>query len=150
MAKTELVQRSGKEFSRVLEVPPARPEASRVFYQNKLEYETDPSDVRADVENGVADFVIVDARSMKEYEESHVPGALNIPYRSISKESTTHLARDKLLVLYCWGPGCNAATKAAVRFSSLGFKVKEMIGGIEYWRREGYPLEGTKNKPLQA
>src|SRR5207245_11627846 len=48
------------------------------------------------------------------------------------------------VVVYCWGPACNAATKAAVRLAALGFRVKEMIGGIEYWDREGYGVEGSK------
>jgi rhodanese-related sulfurtransferase len=46
-------------------------------------------------------------------------------------------------VVYCWGPACNAATKAAARLSALGFQVKEMIGGLEYWRHEGYAVEGA-------
>jgi rhodanese-related sulfurtransferase len=47
------------------------------------------------------------------------------------------------IVTYCWGPGCNSSTKAALKLASLGFKVKEMIGGLEYWRHEGLPIEGT-------
>lgn len=35
-----------------------------------------------------------------------------------------------------------AATKAAAWLSALGFHAKEMIGGIEFWRREGV-VEGT-------
>jgi rhodanese-related sulfurtransferase len=53
------------------------------------------------------------------------------------------LPKEKVIVVYCWGVACNAATKAAMRLSALGFRVKEMIGGIEYWRREGGPVEGT-------
>ena len=50
--------------------------------------------------------------------------------------------KDTVLVVYCWGPGCNGATKAAVKLSALGFPVKEMIGGIEYWEdKERYPVE---------
>jgi rhodanese-related sulfurtransferase len=44
-------------------------------------------------------------------------------------------------VTYCWGPGCNGATKAALEFAKLGYPVKEMIGGFEYWAREGLPVE---------
>jgi len=66
-----------------------------------------------------------------------------LPYRKITAASTTHLTKEKLLVVYCWSPGCNAATKAAARLSALGFQVKEMLGGIEYWRREGGLVEGT-------
>jgi rhodanese-related sulfurtransferase len=37
------------------------------------------------------------------------------------------------------GPGCNGSTRAAARLAALGFQVKELIGGLEYWKREGYP-----------
>ena len=42
-----------------------------------------------------------------------------------------------------WGPGCNAATNAAARLAALGRSVKEMLGGFEYWVREGHPVEGA-------
>ncbi len=42
---------------------------------------------------------------------------------------------------YCWGPGCNGATRAALALSRLGFAVREMLGGIEYWTREGFGVE---------
>ena len=48
------------------------------------------------------------------------------------------------VVTYCWGPGCNGATKAALALSQLGYRVREMIGGIEYWIREGHPVEGRR------
>jgi rhodanese-related sulfurtransferase len=69
-----------------------------------------------------------------------VPGAISLPYREIDAAAVSDFSGDDVVVTYCWGPGCNASTKAALRFANLGFRVKEMIGGIEYWRREGYPL----------
>ncbi|MGZ4123683.1 MAG: rhodanese-like domain-containing protein, partial [Tumebacillaceae bacterium] len=50
---------------------------------------------------------------------------------------------DTVFVVYCWGPACNGATKAAARLSELGYRVKEMLGGIEYWRKEGNPVAGA-------
>jgi 3-mercaptopyruvate sulfurtransferase SseA len=44
-------------------------------------------------------------------------------------------------VVYCWGPGCNGATRAGLIISELGYAVKEMIGGFEYWAREGLPVD---------
>jgi rhodanese-related sulfurtransferase len=71
-----------------------------------------------------------------------VPGALHLPHTEINAATTAALPHDKLLVVYCWGPGCNGATKAAMQLSALGFPVKEMIGGMEYWEdRERYPVE---------
>jgi len=45
-----------------------------------------------------------------------------------------------LVVTYCWGPACNGATRAALEFARLDYRVKEMIGGYEYWVREGLPV----------
>jgi rhodanese-related sulfurtransferase len=85
-------------------------------------------------------FVIVDA-SPDAFEQEHIPDAINVPHRRMSAEATAMLPRDKLIVTYCWGPGCNGSTKGAARLSELGFSAKELIGGIEYWKREGYPTE---------
>jgi len=145
MSKTELAKpERTRTFSFVLETPAAEPDATRLHYYGKLSYETDPSDVHTDLENGARGFVLVDARGKEAFDERHIPGAMSMPYRTISAETTKSLSKDKLFVVYCWGPGCNAATKAAVRLAALGFRVKEMIGGIEYWQKEGYPTEGSK------
>jgi len=130
-------------FSLVLETPPARPEDAQRHFLAKLSVETDPSDVRLDMQRGQNSFILIDGRSAQDFDECHIPGAINLPYRKINAESTAHLSKAQPLVVYCWSPGCNSATKAAARLSALGFQVKEMVGGIEYWRREGGPVEGT-------
>jgi rhodanese-related sulfurtransferase len=130
-------------FSLVLETPPASPQEAQRHFLTKLSVETDAFDVMLDLQRGQDGFLLIDARGAQDFEECHIPGAINLPYRKITAESTTHLPKEKPIVVYCWSPGCNAATKAAVRLSALGFQVKEMLGGIEYWRREGGPVEGT-------
>lgn len=128
--------------SHVLCSPAAPPEEAHAFFQRKLHYETDPSDVYRDMQNGVDTFIVLDVRSPEAYIKSHVPGALHLPHTEMNAATTTSLPHNKLLVVYCWGPGCNGATKAAMKLSALGFMVKEMIGGIEYWEeRERYPVE---------
>jgi rhodanese-related sulfurtransferase len=55
------------------------------------------------------------------------------------------------VVVYCWSPGCNAGDKGALEFAKLGYDVKLMIGGFEYWAREGYPVEdadGVHRRPV--
>lgn len=129
-------------FSLVNEVAPQAMEATDHF-RAKLSYETDPADLHADLEKGVSGIIVIDARSTRSFAEEHIPGALSLPSRSIDADATSGLPRDATLVTYCWGPGCNGSTKAALRLSALGFRVKELIGGIEYWKREGYPTEGN-------
>ena len=60
----------------------------------------------------------------------------------MNEESTSHLDRDKIYVVYCDGIGCNASTKGALNMTRLGFKVRELIGGIEWWKKDGYATEG--------
>jgi len=127
----------------VLEHPAAAPADAHRHFAARLSVETDPSDVHADLERGVDRIIVVDARSAQHFAECHVPGAISLPHRSITEQTTSSLSRDVCVVVYCWGPACNAATKAGARLSALGFTVKEMIGGLEYWRREGYAVEGT-------
>lgn len=130
-------------FSFVLEHAPADPGIAKSHFVSRLSVETDPSDVHADLSRGSEAFVVLDARGSDAYAACHLPGAVSLPHRTISPETVAPLARNQALVVYCWGPGCNAASKAAAKLSDLGFSVKEMIGGIEYWRREGFSVEGT-------
>lgn len=132
------------QFSFVNEFPTAVPEAAQYHFLSRLAVETDPADVSLDLERVPERIQVVDVRSADAYESCHVPGAINLPWRSIDDRSTAGLDRDRTLVVYCWGPACNAAHKGAARLAGLGFRVKEMIGGLEYWRREGHAVEGTQ------
>lgn len=114
-------------------------EAYRHF-ANKLAFETDPADVRMEMESGEADFLLLDARSREAFAGGHIPGAISLPYREITVESTAAFDKSRLIVTYCWSPACNAAAKAGLRLSELGFQVKEMFGGVEYWKKEGGQL----------
>lgn len=118
--------------------------SSRAFdyFSAKLEHETDPSDVYAAQKAG-DHFTLVDVRSAEAWAQGHVVGAVHVPYRDIAARAA-EFPVDVPVVVYCWSPGCNAGTKAAREFATLGVPVKEMIGGYEYWVREGQPTEGDK------
>jgi rhodanese-related sulfurtransferase len=126
---------------RVTAAPPATPSLAARHFQWRLEFETDPSDVYADLEAGVADFVLVDTRSRDAFAAGHIPGAVNRPYREIDDATLEVLPQHRSVVTYCDGPACNAATRGAAALAALGYRVKEMLGGLEYWVREGYPVE---------
>lgn len=111
-------------------------------YSDKLEFETDSWDLRAALDNGEK-IIVVDARSTQSYEEEHIPGAVSIPHRTMTHESTGNLDRTALYVVYCDGIGCNASTKGALNLMRLGFRVKELIGGLVWWKRDGYATEGS-------
>lgn len=118
------------------------PRSQLDFYQEKLAYEIDSADLKAALDEG-QDLVVVDGRSSEAYELEHIPGAVSIPHRSISQGSLTRLSKAPLYVAYCDGIGCNASTKTAVKLATSGFRVKELIGGLDWWKRDGHATEGT-------
>jgi len=85
-------------------------------------------------------FVLVDSRSRAAWEQAHIPGAVHLPTADIAVRAAALLDPGVPVVTYCWGPGCNGATRAALAFCEAGFDAREMIGGIEYWIREGFPV----------
>jgi rhodanese-related sulfurtransferase len=114
-------------------------------YHAKLAFEIDPSDLFHAMSRGEK-VIPVDARERFGYATEHIPSAINIPHREMNEETTKHLDRDALYVTYCDGVGCNGSTKGALNMTKLGFKVKELIGGIEWWKFDGYATEGAKAK----
>ncbi|HUP94969.1 MAG TPA: rhodanese-like domain-containing protein [Burkholderiales bacterium] len=108
-------------------------------YADKLAYEIDAWDLKVAIENGQK-VAVIDARSPQAYALGHIPGAINIPHRSMSETTTAALSTDALIVTYCDGIGCNASTKGALNMTRLGFKVKELMGGLDWWKRDGHPV----------
>ena len=117
------------------------PAMAAAHFAHRLAVETDVSDVAAALESGRPGFVLLDSRSADSWAQGHVPGAVHLPGREIAVRAPAELDRSVPVVTYCWGPGCNGATRAALALATLGFRVREMIGGFEYWAREGLPVE---------
>ena len=115
---------------------------ARAHFAQRLQLETDCSDVHKSMKQG-ADFVLIDVRGPALFAIGHLLGAINIPHHAITAERMTEYPQDTLCVVYCAGPHCNGANKAAIRLAGLGYRVKEMIGGITGWRDEGFSLEST-------
>ena len=111
------------------------------FYQSKLAYEMDSADVDEALGKGEP-IVVVDGRSSDAYAQEHIPGAISLPHRDISYNSTVSLDKTKIYVCYCDGIGCNASTKTALKLLTLGFQVRELIGGLDWWKRDGHETQG--------
>lgn len=115
------------------------------FYEDKLAFEMDSADLFEALESQT-DIIVVDARKSFGYDKEHIPTAINLPHREMNEETTKHLDKSKTYVCYCDGIGCNASTKGALKMAKLGFKTKELLGGIEWWKFDGYATEGSMSK----
>ncbi len=136
------------DASAVSSVPAALPADAARHFGQLLAYETDCWDVHASIESGDKDFVLLDVRSPELFDTGHVPTAINLPHGRIIERNLVDHPTDTLFVVYCAGPHCNGADKAALRLAELGRPVKKMIGGIEGWKDEGFDLELTRRPGL--
>lgn len=83
--------------------------------------------------------VLVDVREPNEYAEGHIPGAVNIPIRTLAK-NLDKLPKDKPVVVYCrTGHRAGMATAA---LQLLGYSsVRNFTPAIMGWQKAGEPIE---------
>lgn len=129
----------------VLRVPPAPPAAAAAYFAASLAFHADVSDVAAalDLDAGPG-VTVLDSRSTASWDQGHIPGAVHLPTALIPEQAARLLDPAVPVVTYCWGPGCDGATRAALALARLGYQVKEMRGGFEYWVREGFAFETAR------
>ncbi len=132
---------------------PARTDAEReaaiAHFAAKLRYETDASDVAEALAAGER-IALVDTRSHDAWHQGHAVGALHMPRLQVADRAQVEIPPGTPVVVYCWSPGCNGADKAALEFAKLGYDVKLMIGGFEYWAREGYAVEDDNGPVIRG
>ena len=128
------------ENSAVLEFGAPEPGETASMMRDKLRFHTDSWDLSVDLKAGLVGIVVIDARSHEAYAAGHIPGAISLPHRDMNIETTTKLDCSMVYVVYCDGIGCNGSTKGAYKLARLGFRTKELLGGLDWWRRDGHPV----------
>jgi rhodanese-related sulfurtransferase len=128
----------------VTETPAAASDTALQHFEDMLRFETDCWDVNESLKSTAPDFILVDVRGPNSYAKGHVPGAINIPHGKMTASRMGEHPQGKTFVVYCAGPHCNGANKAAVRLARLGLPVKMMIGGVTGWIDEGFSLVSSE------
>ena len=139
-------------MSFVSQIPAAMPAEAVAHFAGRLSLETDCADVAASMKAGETDFVLLHVVGSPEaYARRHVPGAIHLRHAQINAERMAAWPADTLFVVYCAGPHCNGADRAALKLARLGRAVKLMIGGITGWEDEGLAFaEGAEPGVLAA
>ena len=130
----------GTKINSVTEIAAATSADARAHFESLLTFETDCWDVHEAMRSADPGFILLDVRSPELFAAGHIPGAVNLPHRRITERNLARWEFEMLFVVYCAGPHCNGADKAAVRLALLDRPVKKMIGGIEGWKDEGFSL----------
>lgn len=127
--------------SYVTEVPPAPPAIAASHFEGLLAFETDCWDVHESMRTGDPDFVLLHVNgNQASFDAGHIPGAKFLHHSQISEDILTDYPGDTVFVVYCAGPHCNGADRAAARLARLGRPAKKMIGGKIGWLDEGFDL----------
>ena len=80
-------------------------------------------------------YIILDARTPEEYEEGHIPHAINIPNETISTKEISELPdKNQLILVYCRSG--NRSRQASEKLSKLGYSNIVEFGGIIDWKGE--------------
>jgi rhodanese-related sulfurtransferase len=130
----------GTTANPVTETRAASPQDARAHFESLLAFEADCWDVHEAMQLPEPGFVVLDVRSPQLFAAGHIPGAVNLPHRRINERNLAQYESEVLFVVYCAGPHCNGADKAAARLARLDRPVKKMIGGVEGWKDEGFSL----------
>lgn len=124
----------------VTAVPAATSAQALQHFEAQFEFETDCWDTHEALQMDDTGFILLDVRAPSLYEKGHIEKSLNLPHGKMIERNMKDWPQDTLFVVYCAGPHCNGAAKAAIRLAKLGRPVKLMAGGITGWVDEGLPL----------
>ena len=121
-------------------IKPTTPAQLARYFEAKLSAELGPHNVKRLLDQDPRQVVILDVRSTDGYAAGHLPGALNIPFEELPARMS-ELPKNKDIITYCWNVTCLLCTKAAYVLAKRGYRAKEMLGGIEEWKKAGFPIE---------
>ena len=126
-------------MSYVTDYPAADADRAAAHFLQRLSVETDCDDVHSAITDDERDFVLLHVVGSPEaFARRHVPGAIHLRHRDIDAQRMAQWPADTLFVVYCAGPHCNGADRAALKLAQLGRPVKIMLGGLTGWADEGF------------
>ena len=86
-------------------------------------------------------YIVLDVRTAAEFDEKHIPGAINIPNEAIGTDAIPELPdKDQLILVYCRSG--NRSKQASEKLMKLGYTNVVEFGGIIDWPGETETNEG--------
>ena len=122
---------------------------AETYFTDELNFTTNIHGLKDAVEAEKTNIMIIDLRDEDAFKKGHVPGAINMPWKKYgsfdgAQTEFTELSKDKIAYVYCYELLCNLGAKAARKFASLGYPVKEVRGGFDMWEKGGNKIEISK------
>ena len=83
--------------------------------------------------NEESNYIILDVRTIDEYNEGHIPNAICVPNETIKNDIVNKLPnKEQLILIYCRSG--NRSSQAASKLAKLGYTNLIDIGGIIDWK----------------
>jgi len=124
-------------------------------YMAEVATHVSPTSVRHSIEIEDEERIIVDLRSVADYERGHIVTAVNIPASTLLEgmlvEEFKALPEGKEIVLYCYSTSCMLSAKTAGTLAQNGIFVQYMTIGWNEWRYDWNMWNGqfVDTNPLQ-
>jgi len=88
------------------------------------------------------DFKLVEVLAKEDYDNGHIPGAINLPLTELRNLARERLDKGETIVTYCADYACQASTSAAKILLMMGYgKTLDFKAGKEGWVKAGFELE---------
>jgi rhodanese-related sulfurtransferase len=82
---------------------------------------------------------VLDVRPEDEFQQGHLPGALNIPLAQLERR-LAELPPDREIVAYCRGPWCVLSFEAVAALRQRGYQARRLEDGFPEWKVAGLPV----------
>jgi len=116
------------------------PKSAFAYFDQKLKYELGPVELKRRIDDGDADFKLIDVRSREAYAGGHIPGAKMIPFEEFDMRMH-EFSESRESIVYCYNMHCQLADRAAHWLAERGYPVKLLIGGFDTWENFRHPIE---------
>src|SRR5262245_11988118 len=113
------------------------PAKAKEYFEAKMAFTTGPVELERMIKGNEVN--VVDVRAAEDYDEGHIPSAVNLP--KDQWHTLKGLRKDKLNVLYCYSHVCHLAATAAVEFAGKGYPVMELECGWRWWKNDDFDVE---------
>ena len=103
--------------------------------ENEMRIKHVSMDEIVQIMNENTDYIILDVRTIAEYNEGHIPNAICIPNETIGNNTINELSdKEQLILIYCRSG--NRSKQAAEKLKKLGYTNLIEFGGIIDWKGE--------------
>lgn len=134
MAIVGLISVLGISCGRTMNSKQVSVDSKEVKNEKKAEYKKITSDEAKNIML-TEKPIVVDVRSLEEYNEGHIPNAISVPLETIENEAETKLKnKDDLILVYCRSG--RRSREAALKLIEKGYTNVIDFGGIQDWNGE--------------